>query len=243
MMARDAALLSASGDGSERQQQHTGGARSAAAARISDEPWFAECVSTSQPRVPLAGAQLTYGEFDLHFFDSLIGLCDVHRGDVFLDLGSGVGRLVLAAALLRPTEFALCHGIELLPQLHAAATSAHGRLKTQTAHPSQPVAPCEFSCVDLFGGGATDALGRADVLFSYSVTWARDAAGQHLTDLSRTLAHTLKPGARIVTVGLELLPSVRTAAGRERRFEHTGSLSGWNEETGGETVGHVFRVD
>jgi hypothetical protein len=90
--------------------------------------------------------ELTYGEFDFYFFaqllDRAITLSNNSSNDnsnnapgydrspqqqqqqkkVFCDIGSGTGRLVVAAATLHPQLFQLCRGIELLPNIHNLAT-------------------------------------------------------------------------------------------------------------------------
>jgi len=68
--------------------------------------------------------QLTYGEFDFYFFAELLDkACEYcpggeisWDGKVFCDIGSGAGRLVLAAAALH--RWKLCRGIELLESIH-----------------------------------------------------------------------------------------------------------------------------
>ena len=87
--------------------------------------------------------QFTYGEFDFFFFAELLDLARKHSaatnnvvvGDdddsdtaplsswdnqVFLDIGSGTGRLVLAAAALHP-GLLKSRGIEVLPGIHDVA--------------------------------------------------------------------------------------------------------------------------
>ena len=71
--------------------------------------------------------ELTYGEFDLDGFHEALdcavdGLPDLRRC-TFCDLGSGAGRLVLAAAARYPWE--RCVGIEALPDLHHMAGLLH----------------------------------------------------------------------------------------------------------------------
>ena len=146
----------------------------------------------SEDGIPLAGHGLVYGEFDLSFFSRLLDAAGPLEGDTFVDLGSGVGRLVLAAALLHPDSWISCHGIELLPELHNAAIDARLQLDNlPPPHCSIPLAPCEYSVLDVYGTGAAAALGNADVCFSYSVTWERDEQGR-LTELSHLLANRLK---------------------------------------------------
>jgi hypothetical protein len=79
--------------------------------------------------------QLTYGEFDLPFFAQLLDTAHSYyvnseqesddatvdwSDKVFCDIGSGTGRLVLAAAALHPS-FRSCRGIELLHSIHVVA--------------------------------------------------------------------------------------------------------------------------
>lgn len=77
--------------------------------------------------------QLTYGEFDFYFFAELLDraqeLYYCYQGTderrswddkVFCDIGSGTGRLVMAAAALHP-GWKLCRGIELLKSIHVVA--------------------------------------------------------------------------------------------------------------------------
>jgi len=66
---------------------------------------------------------LTYGEFPLDFFTKLIAAAEPTRGEVFCDVGSGCGRLVLAAALLWSDTFSCARGIEISSDLHTAASA------------------------------------------------------------------------------------------------------------------------
>lgn len=68
----------------------------------------------------------TYGEAHFLPLYRLLQLLGAGPGDILADLGSGTGRLVLAAALSIP-QLTRCLGIELLPGLHAAALSARAQ--------------------------------------------------------------------------------------------------------------------
>jgi len=188
--------------------------------------------------VPLAGDGLVYGEFDATFFARLLAAAQPRQGDIFVDVGSGVGRLILTAALLWPSAWANCHGIELLPELHGAAIDARVRFDALPSPLSTlPIAPVEYSAIDVYSASGGATLREADVVFVYAVTWARDAQGR-LTELSHALARSgIKQDARIITVGVTLLPEASGV-----RFERVRSLQGDNEETGPDSLGHIFRV-
>jgi SAM-dependent methyltransferase len=77
------------------------------------------------PDEALAGRPaLTYGETPLPTLAAALArIAEAHggvrEGATFLDVGSGTGKPVFAAALLHP--WARCVGVEILPGLHAAA--------------------------------------------------------------------------------------------------------------------------
>ena len=90
--------------------------------------------------------ELTYGEFDLDGFHEALdcavdGLPDLSRC-TFCDLGSGAGRLVLAAAARYPWE--RCIGIEALPDLHHMAGLLHAVAIDAAAEAGgAALSPCE----------------------------------------------------------------------------------------------------
>ena len=161
---------------------------------------------------PTRKRELTYGEFDLANFLALLDSVDPKPGEIFLDVGSGCGRLVLAASLAYPI-LGCSYGIELLPELHASALAAHGRLTTFLRdEPTIGIAPCELVCdeVDhalprLFGSGAGGSLVREQpsVAFVYATCWP--GAGPYLPSLTETLAATLAVGSRVVTIDKQLV--------------------------------------
>jgi len=74
---------------------------------------------------------LTYGEFDFLFFSELLDRAHHHYfiekgqrngwdGKVFVDIGSGTGRLVIGASALHP-GFSKCKGVEVLRGIHNEA--------------------------------------------------------------------------------------------------------------------------
>ena len=178
--------------------------------------------------------QLVYGEFEVDLFARVLQAAKVREGDVFCDIGSGAGRLVLAAALLHPTKWRECIGIEVLSEHHDRAEEAARALKLQ--QPTLVVPQLTFLCADVFdprGEAMLEMLQRTDVAMAYAITWA--AADGHLTALSALLGATLHDGARVITVELRLLSTPRL------HFHLIHSETGWNEDTG-ESTCFVFRA-
>ena len=98
-------------------------------------------ISEVEQQFPGREKELTYGEFDLHAFQSLVAATDPATGEVFCDVGSGCGRLVLAAALAHP--WGLAAGVELLEELHTSAVDAHDKLSALLSdEPDIAFAPC-----------------------------------------------------------------------------------------------------
>ena len=179
-----------------------------------------------------ASQQLVYGEFDLELFSKLLEAARPSMQETFCDLGSGAGRLVLAAALLHPQLWKICIGLEVLSEHHEKARAAAKALALHEPPPS--LAPVSFVCADIFDDDeALRVLPTVDVLMAYSITWA--AENGTLTALSALLGATLRDGARVITVELRLQSTPRML------FTLVHAQTGWNEETG-QTTGFVYRA-
>lgn len=139
---------------------------------------------------------LTYGEFDVAFFAATLRRAEEYvlshvRGlstsdVVFCDLGSGCGRLVLSAALLRP-NWKRYEGIELLSDLHQRARDAHNlSIRMGSSFSPSPrgvtgdgdggvrernrgaLSACRFTNTDMCSDEARRVLSDCHVVFCYS---------------------------------------------------------------------------
>ena len=167
---------------------------------------------------------LTYGEFDLDGFFELLRAAAPREGETFVDVGSGCGRLVLAASELWPA-LARVSGVESVAELHALAAAA------SSAAPRA----VDFYCADAHDALRADGpLGDASLVFAYTSTWP--SFGDELTDFSVTCGTRLQSGTRVVTT--------------DKRLSNDGpwevrlldALEGVNAETGGDSVGYVQEV-
>ncbi|CAM9750199.1 unnamed protein product [Hapterophycus canaliculatus] len=73
-----------------------------------------------------------------------------------------------------------------------------------------------------------------DVLFCYSSSFP--AYGDLLTEFSYTLGHKLRPGAQVITTDRRLVSD------SPWEFELLRELEGKNSETGGTSIGYIWRV-
>jgi hypothetical protein len=158
---------------------------------------------------------LTYGDVRFDALGRALEAAALPVRGTFFDLGSGVGRGVIAAALCYSLRLAV--GVELLEPLHAAAVAGplHRflRLRDQlhsgaeldggrafsALDATKLALEVELRCDDLF---AVD-ISSADVVFCCCVTWSSAI----MQRLATKLASELSSGARVVTVG-QRLPEV-----------------------------------
>lgn len=174
------------------------------------------------------GADLTYGEFDLVFLGALLELAAPRAGEVFVDIGSGCGRLTCAAALLYPSVWHCAVGIELVEALHEDALQKHAALLRQLS--SENIAPCEFLC-DSVEHALPLLLSSAPsscVVFCYATLWKSD--GLHLTELSELLGTSMSDGSRVIVAEKLLVSDAETPP--RWTFEEVGSRRMPNRDTG-----------
>ena len=187
--------------------------------------------------------ELTYGEFDLRGFLALLDEADPQPGDSFVDVGSGCGRLVLAAALAHPS-WASATGVELLEHLHESAVADHDRLvallKTE---PSIGLAPCRFVCGEATEHvpkllATSDSTGSAAVVFVYATCWP--GAGPYLPALSHTLASSIPVGSRVITVDKQLVEEDEEGGAWSFSLLSQRQMSNYNTY---ESTAYVYRLD
>lgn len=203
--------------------------------------------------------EYVYGEFDFYFFAQLMdrALKHYHENDiagdnassssttsgidwsdkVFVDMGSGTGRLVLAAAALHP-NLQECKGIEVLPSLHEQA-------KQKLASSSlDDVAPVEFVC-----GSFDDPytyLGNADCIFVFSTAMPTEVTNS----LANAIGRQCRPGTIVISTDY-MLPLTGYCESHEHddrvpsgRFELelVDKVDGYEWTTGGTSTGYIHKV-
>ncbi len=140
-----------------------------------------------------ADPALTYGECTPEAVEHILTITGAKPGEVFCDLGSGTGKMVIYAAFLAPFKKSI--GIELLPELHMAAEHVAERYRKEI-QPGLPdrrreTALC-FRLGDIFEADISDC----DIVVSHCCTCFDDALMQKLSEK----LEECKKGARIVTI-------------------------------------------
>lgn len=178
---------------------------------------------------------LQYGEFDLAFFFQLLKLAEPRPNERFVDIGSGCGRLVFAAAAVY--EWELAAGVEILRDLHVVATQAHARLYTASEECGVPLAPCTLVCEEVATAlpPLLEAAPSTCVAFVYATCWP--SVGPYLTELSLMLATSLETGSRVISVDKQLVPDDYGAW--DFRLMCTLELPNYNTYT---STGYVYEL-
>lgn len=142
---------------------------------------------------PSADRSLAYGEIHFPAFLALIADSGgLQPGQVFLDLGSGTGKAVLAAALLQPRLRASV-GVEIVTALCETASDVAAQVFATTE--SLVCAPVRVLC-ESFLTVAEDVLATADLVF-IAATCFDDAL---FDALETRLASVAKPGSRLLVL-------------------------------------------
>jgi len=147
-------------------------------------------------RVP--GDGYFYGELSWPAMYKLVGLVEPKAGDVFVDMGSGLGKMVLSTAMTRP--FKECRGVEILPELHEKASVALAKLKGSLGDNAFSQLPTvQLIMSDMFAVDVSDA----DVVYCFATCLSREV----LQGLTWKLEAELKRGARLIVIS-KVLDSV-----------------------------------
>jgi SAM-dependent methyltransferase len=219
---------------------------------------------------------LTYGEFDFTFFAELLDrawehYCDskdahsshpegeVWKDQIFIDVGSGAGRLVLAAAALHPAGWKQCRGFELLPGLHKVASDNLDKCRlgddslalqvgqdddndnaNANANPEfLRLAPIDFVCAS-FEDPAIDSHWKdASCIF---VT-ASCLPSELLQCLSQVVGTHCRPGTIVMSTDYPLpLQETSKNGGSSFRLKLVEKVEGYSWVTGGDSTAYIHRV-
>lgn len=132
------------------------------------------------------GASPIYGELMPTATGKLLDYLAMGKDDVFYDLGCGVGKVVLQAAISVPLRRVV--GIEMMPSRYELACRALARVEAENL---QQAETCELWCADLM----TSPIADATVIYACSTGFA-----PALLDRLADRVAMLDPSVRFVTV-------------------------------------------
>jgi hypothetical protein len=169
-----------------------------------------------QPKVTV------YGELGLEALATVLDAVGVQKGDQFLDIGSGDGILVAAAALLYPQHLKAARGVEILPTLHQRSLTFQQKLQQSVLASTTSNEPVDTASVgvplcccptELYEGNVhapdaqllrQDVFSKTTLAVCFATAWASGVPGRMLPELSRSLgaggASELPVDARMIVI-------------------------------------------
>eukprot|EP00536_Pseudo-nitzschia_multiseries_P003589 jgi/Psemu1/64210/estExt_Genemark1.C_560087 len=177
--------------------------------------------------------ELVYGELGIEALATILDAVGVREGDVFLDIGSGDGLLVVGAALLYPDYLKAARGIEIVPELYQRSLEFRDkfseRLRDTAGHERKTTDELELPEVSFHLGNIYDTaktstsqnevdspssssldFSEATLAICFATTWSKNIPGKKLDRLSRVLGRggssELPIGARVVIIDGVLEP-------------------------------------
>jgi len=148
--------------------------------------------SQARAKLNLSSSAYVYGEILPDTFQTILEQVKPTGNEVFYDLGSGVGKAVLWAAIAFPFKKAI--GIEFLEDIHASSKMVLKKYQEQVRPLLPPVKQTQI--VDFVQGDfCLIDLSEADVIFTHATCFSDDTMALLIKKLS-----CLKPGARVITV-------------------------------------------
>lgn len=203
-----------------------------------------EAVARSDLKNEMDADALVYGEFDLQFFGKALKIaCELLPGRApaeshcarprFVDIGSGLGRIVQAASLMLPQWD--CIGIEIVPDLVRAAEEmceiGHGIGMANSARKgSRKFIHGDYSDPSC---DVKDALQGAEIVFCFATTWP-SAGTPYLNTLTAVLGQLVSPQAVVMTVDKQLASDELDES--KRKFVLRTQFDGANLATGQSTL-------
>jgi len=161
--------------------------------------------------VTIDSPALTYGEVDFNSYAAILALLDPAPSSVLVDLGSGVGKAVIATALLYGSTFRRVHGIEIIRELFEASDQVCAEYRRLVSNPDCPYNNNNNMCEVTFALGdflTQDNMStrgeyldwtKADIVFANSTCFDADLM-RRIADC----ASSMRPGTRLVTLTCEL---------------------------------------
>lgn len=168
---------------------------------------LAEADNVATRRLP--ADEWFYGEVTLESLDEAFDYVGARPGELFIDLGSGVGKAVLAAALARP--FTACVGVELLPALSAVAEQKAAKLQVDRAAGQLPWLPNPDVQVALREGNFLVDLDLSRLPGTTTAVvycFATCLQQQTVQTLAEKLATELPVGSRVMIISKQLPDNV-----------------------------------
>ncbi|TRM60875.1 S-adenosyl-L-methionine-dependent methyltransferase [Schizophyllum amplum] len=137
--------------------------------------------------------EVTYGEFQPYFVHTILEEVHLDSASTVVDLGSGIGNLVIQAAIQIGCD---AYGVELRPELHIIAEELHLAARLQCAHLAVPMGRVVLENADmLLSPRVAEWVARADLLVANNKVLGVHVINRHIID---RLICNMKHGAVVI---------------------------------------------
>lgn len=154
--------------------------------RLYADRWGYDVSRAEESRVKASEGSSTYGEMMPSAVDRLVDALDLEPHDVFYDLGSGMGKVVIQVAMT--VEIAACVGIELVDSRHKTACDVLATAREQGVLRTSNV---RFRNRDMLRARCSDAT----VIYTCSTAFSDGFMTKLVSRLAR-----LRPGVRLASL-------------------------------------------
>ena len=154
--------------------------------RLYHNRWGYDVTRAEEDRVRDSDGSSTYGEIMPTGLDSLIDALDLEEDDVFYDLGSGMGKVILQLAMT--TRIKRCVGVELVDSRHYVAREVLEQARGEGLLQTEDV---DFRLADMLRTPLSDAT----VIYTCSTAFSELFMDQLVARLAR-----LNQGIRLATL-------------------------------------------
>ena len=199
-------------------------------------------------QLQLPQQQTVYGELGTGALTKILDAVGVYDGDCFLDIGTGDGMLVMAAALLWPKHLKQSVGLEILPSLYERSLAYKSKLDLMLQNDlseNNTFCPIEFYLGDIYHLNSAkysandqrlqkiqDILDTTTIALCFATTWSSGMPKRRLKNLSEALGASMTAKSRVVIIDGTL--------DSEDGFEYKGELRIFCPDTAPYSTAHLY---
>lgn len=155
---------------------------------VKDEDFYA-ITPTIKSSKTLPESALIYGEFPAEKFPEIMQHLDLQDGEVFYDLGSGIGKLLIYLGLIG--NFSQVNGIEAVKEYYDIACE---KIKDYNKLDKSAKVSCIYD--DFL---KNDVWTKADIVFAYATCYT-----ESMMEKIAEMAEDLEKGARFISINMPL---------------------------------------
>jgi hypothetical protein len=153
-----------------------------------------ECKDIVLPKISKGSTSLQYGEIEFWSFLEVLKFINPNSEDIFIDLGSGIGKAVILAALC--FEMKELIGIEIVSELDSLANQLFTASVNRSSRLSKP--KIQFMLDDIFT--SANIWSRGTIIFISTTCFT----AKMLDEIARLFESSLAAGTRVISLSAQI---------------------------------------